>query len=436
MNIRILSWTATVIAGMLITGTGVHYFRCNTKATFAKYGDESVFQYFCPVDSYNYDIVLAVPAFGQRAPGWGQPNKNGTFRLRQHDVFPDWVTLSGFSSGGTFAQQLQISYSSLFSGLAQFNHAYYRCGPGNGSEAAYDNACTTAGTNPAPYDPDLALADIRRYERGGLIENTRNLRNKKLYVYAGSRSDFFTLDQSLGAVQVYEPLIQNLCAIKTRVQDAHQLLPTANFGNACRMSATDSFFLGNCGFSGPYEALQFLLGDVIRMPPADLRANQRNLLEFDQTEFFYGIEGNGEHFMDSIGYIYVPNQCYQRKCFLHMYFHGCLTGREFNGTSHFANSGYLELAEANDLIVVAPQAVGTGPGGENEIGCWDTYGLTGPNYATQRGAQVTVVRNMLARLVGEDSNRQRRTSAVISQPAQPNIQKGIARFYGESSGYQ
>ncbi|ODM94288.1 Long-chain fatty acid transport protein 6 [Orchesella cincta] len=343
----------------------------------------------------NYGVVVEV--LGQNSLG------SRLLDLGQHNVFPESVTLSGFSSGGTFAQQLQISYSSLFSGIASFSHAYYRCGPGNGTEADYDNACTIVGNNPVAYDPDRALADIRRYEREGVIERTRNLRNKKLYLYAGSRSSFFNLDQSLGAIRVYEPLIQNIDAIKIRVQDAEQLLPTANFGRACRLNAQNSFFLGNCGFSGAYEALQFLLGDAIKQPPAPLRPNPRNFLRFDQTEFFYGIEGNGDHFMDTIGYIYVPRQCYQRRCFLHLYFHGCLTGREFNGTRHLVNSGYLELAEANDLIVLAPQAVGTGPGGENEIGCWDTYGLTGPNYvATQLGAQVTVVRNILTRILGGD----------------------------------
>ena len=38
-------------------------------------------------------------------------------------VYPQWITLSGFSSGGSFAQQFQISYSSLFSGIAVFSHS-------------------------------------------------------------------------------------------------------------------------------------------------------------------------------------------------------------------------------------------------------------------------------------------------------------------------
>lgn len=134
-----------------------------------------------------------------------------------------------------------------------------------------------------------------------------------------------------------------------------------------------------------------------------------NLMAFDQTEFFYGFDG--QHFMDSVGYIYVPTHCFERTCLLHFYFHGCLTGREFNDTRHLVNSGYLELAEANDLIIVAPQAIGSQ---ENMIGCWDTYGLTGKLYATQRGAQVTVVRNILVRILGENNQIDAQTKHSIS----------------------
>jgi len=95
---------------------------------------------------------------------------------------------------------------------------------------------------------------------------------------------------------------------------------------------------------------------------------------------------------------------------LHFYFHGCLTGREFNGTDHIANSGYLEVAEANNMIVVFPQAWSSM---ENSIGCWDTYGLTSSLYATQQGAQVSVVRNMLSRILGMDNE--------VEREAEPNI---------------
>jgi poly(3-hydroxybutyrate) depolymerase len=81
--------------------------------------------------------------------------------------------------------------------------------------------------------------------------------------------------------------------------------------------------------------------------------------------------------MDSQGYIYVPRHCHRQRCYLHFYFHGCLNGREFNGTDHIVNSGYLDVAEANNLIIVFPQAISSM---ENMVGCWDTYGLTSGLY--------------------------------------------------------
>jgi len=55
--------------------------------------------------------------------------------------------------------------------------------------------------------------------------------------------------------------------------------------------------------------------------------------------------------------------------------------REFVSDNHIRRSGYLELAEENGIIMVFPQAQKRLP--ENEIGCWDTYGLTGPLFGSK-----------------------------------------------------
>lgn len=118
------------------------------------------------------------------------------------------------------------------------------------------------------------------------------------------------------------------------------------------MSAEQNFFIGNCGFSGAADSLSFLLGDAIRQPGRkstnfyleiisqkinlahlrhyyylldSTRARHQQLLTFDQTEFFYGY--NGPEYMDSKGFIYVPRHCHRQRCYLHFYFHGCLSGR-------------------------------------------------------------------------------------------------------------
>jgi len=137
--------------------------------------------------------------------------------LAPYKVHGDQITLSGFSSGGSFAQQLQISYSSLFRGIAVYSHseslpwfyvwppgtwlpghdfflAYYKCGPGNGLEKDYDEVCTTLWNFPNErlWDPNRVSRDIAEYAKQGLIEDPSNLRGKKLYVYTGTLNWLFT----------------------------------------------------------------------------------------------------------------------------------------------------------------------------------------------------------------------------------------------------
>lgn len=56
-------------------------------------------------------------------------------------------------------------------------------------------------------------------------------------------------------------------------------------------------------------------------------------------------------------------------------FHGWT--REFVESNHIKNSGYLEIAEANGIIMVFPQVLSSN---QSRIGCYDTFGVTGPLY--------------------------------------------------------
>jgi len=58
----------------------------------------------------------------------------------------------------------------------------------------YDSFCTTQGNqrNSELYDPNLALMDIDNYYKAGLIENPKNMANKPLYVFSGTRNWLFT----------------------------------------------------------------------------------------------------------------------------------------------------------------------------------------------------------------------------------------------------
>ena len=50
------------------------------------------------------------------------------------------------------------------------------------------------------------------------------------------------------------------------------------------------------------------------------------------------------------------------------------------------NTGYNEVAEANDLVILYPQAVSKPR--DNPYGCWDWWGFISQDYATKEGKQI------------------------------------------------
>jgi hypothetical protein len=68
-------------------------------------------------------------------------------------------------------------------------------------------------------------------------------------------------------------------------------------------------------------------------------------------------------------------------------------------------AGYNRWADSNRIVVLYPQvqpryglAIGSWQWLNNPFGCWDWWGYTGSDYATQGGVQIKAVRAMLERL--------------------------------------
>ena len=56
--------------------------------------------------------------------------------------------------------------------------------------------------------------------------------------------------------------------------------------------------------------------------------------------------------MADSGMIYVPDSCKNKKCDLHIAFHGCDQTVPDIGLDYVYGTGFLGLAEANDFIVL------------------------------------------------------------------------------------
>lgn len=98
--------------------------------------------------------------------------------------------------------------------------------------------------------------------------------------------------------------------------------------------------------------------------------------------------------MDNIGYMYIPSGCKSGNttCRLHVALHGCMQGRWNLGEVYARNTGYNEVAELNNIIIVYPQAI---PIKTNPLGCWDVMGFTGDHYATKNAKQVLAIWRMV-----------------------------------------
>jgi poly(3-hydroxybutyrate) depolymerase len=104
--------------------------------------------------------------------------------------------------------------------------------------------------------------------------------------------------------------------------------------------------------------------------------------------------------MDPIGYVYVPNNCYKYQCYVHVALHGCNQSKSSIGTTFVEDTGYLEWAAQNNLIILFPQAIMTS---DNESGCWDFFGFTGDNYDSKDGEMPKAIMEILQQLQSRES---------------------------------
>ena len=147
------------------------------------------------------------------------------------------------------------------------------------------------------------------------------------------------------------------------------------------------------------------LGSKFRMVRAavvsmSLYSRPDGLVSFDQRPY---AEAAGSRGLAASGWLYVPEACAgggKAQCRLHVFFHGCKQGASFVGDAFVKRSGFLEVAEANDIVLLFPQVE---PSYQplNPNGCRGWWGYEGEDDATRNAPQIKAVRAMVADLLGE-----------------------------------
>ena len=289
------------------------------------------------------------------------------------------ITVSGVSSGAYMAGQYHMAYSSQVSGAGLIAGGPYWCAKGSISEGL--GACTKGGD----IDVGLLLEYANSEAAKGAIDDLKNLKDDRVWVFHGANDNIVHLDASTAAVEFYSQYVDASNISSVTDVDAPHGMTTVSYAGACE--TVESPFLNNCNYDAAGEMLRSIAG--LSNPRAEQPEGE--LIGIAQP-------GASDAAMLDAALLFIPTECVTgESCGLHIAFHGCQQSSEYVDDLFASSAGFNEWATRNRLLVLYPQ-VAKSP--LNPLGCWDWWGYTGANYATRNAAQLSVVKATVDSLDG------------------------------------
>ena len=321
-------------------------------------------------------IAIAVPASAVPASAGAGPA-----RLPQLDIKGVYVT--GVSSGGFMATQLQVAYSGTFDGAGIIAAGPYDCGQGNVIDFA---TCDVGASLPALEQQAVT------WSAEGLIDPVSNLAGKPVYIYHGTLDPVVNDLVSDSGVDFYQFFGAN---VEYHYRDpAGHGWPTPDGVVPC--SLTSPPFLINCGDDPEGEMLTHWLGSV---HPRNTGTPDGTLSSFDQNVYAPGGSAPALS-MDGSGLLYTPPACAGgAPCKLVVALHGCLSGQYLLGDKFPDLANLDTYADTNNLEILYPQAIASVVP-YNPEGCWDWWGYDGSHFAVKSAPQMVTIMNMVSALGG------------------------------------
>jgi len=311
-------------------------------------------------------------------------------------------SVSGLSSGAFMASQFYIAHSNIMVGAGIIAGGPYLCAQSWELQTYLINA-TTACMNPpnvksGPNTP-LLLEKTRVLAGNKKIDALANLPDDRLYLFSGQADNVVytrVVDQTN---QFFLQLGVSAAAIlyNKNVNAGHAMITDNDDDGEC--GKTQAPFINDCDFELSHAIIEHIYGKMTK-PPAKKVSGE--LLEFNQKEFI-----DFEHSsMSDKAYVYIPAACRTEQCRLHVVFHGCLQGAEVIGDDYYAETGYNEIADSHNMVVLYPQVRPSTTSPFNPQGCWDFWGYSSPNktmpdYYSKEAPQLRAVRGMVDRLAGK-----------------------------------
>lgn len=248
-----------------------------------------------------------------------------------------------------FASQVHVALSSEIMGVGVVAGGPYFC-----ALDVLSVAFVACMTEPSLIETSVLYDAVDAFAAAGDIDNPANLTRSKVYLLHGTNDIVVNQGVTAAVGTFYSKWIASSnIATKFDLPAAHSFV-TDKFGNPC--SQFGSPYINNCGFDGAAAILNQIYGTLSK----PVKAVPKNVVSFDQSKFLPKGVTLSSASLDQTGYMYIPSKCGNNTsnlCRLHFAFHGCNQMLSAIGQDFVLHTGYNEVAEANNIIVVYPQTV-------------------------------------------------------------------------------
>ncbi|HEV2377692.1 MAG TPA: PHB depolymerase family esterase [Streptosporangiaceae bacterium] len=293
------------------------------------------------------------------------------------------VYVTGVSSGGFMATQLQVAYSATVDGVGIIAAGPYDCGQGNVIGFA---TCNIGASLPA-LEQQAATWSTER-----LIDPVSHLAGKPVYVYHGTLDPVVNDLVANSGVDFYQHFG---ASVEYHSSDpAGHGWPAPDGVLPCPLTSPP--FLVNCGDDPEGAMLTHWLGSI---RPPGTGGPQGTLSSFSQDPYAPGGDAPALS-MDGTGLLYTPPACASgNPCKLVVALHGCLSGQYLLGDEFPELANLDTYADTNNLVILYPQAIASITL-FNPEGCWDWWGYDGPDFAVKGAPQMVTIMHMVSALGG------------------------------------
>lgn len=312
----------------------------------------------------------------------------GTAQAGHHEaalnIDPERVTVSGISSGAHMAHQMHLAYSDIFSGAGIVSGGPYFCADASLMTAM--GRCMDNTDEALPVDELVAV--INQQAAAGNLADTGNLADDRVWLFHGSKDVTIARQVHDATADLYAAFVPAENIVEVNDIPAGHFLAADGRGHGCDEMKPP--FVGDCGYDTVGHLLGFLYPDL--EAPADTLSSQLEAVD---------LPGADDADLMETAYLFAPAACKagEQDCALHLVLHGCAQSAEVVGTDFIEQSGYLQWAESNGIVIAFPQVEKSMVAPMNPHGCWDWWGYTGDEYAYRDGAQMKVLADWVRSLL-------------------------------------